>query len=67
MAMNKQGTDIIETEALDASGACCAACGLQFRYTNDRLRMDERSFICKSCYRSMLFPEVVVRCPELPD
>ena len=67
MAMNKQGKDIIEAESVDTCGSCCSACGLQFRYTNDRLRMDERSFICESCYQNMLFPEVVVRCSELPD
>jgi hypothetical protein len=67
MAMNKPETDIIETETEDADSSCCSACGLQFRYSNDRLRMDERSFVCETCYQNMLFPEVVVRCPELPD
>jgi len=67
MAMDEQRVDSIKTEAMDAGGSCCSACGLQFRCTNERLRMDERSFICGSCYQNMLFPEVVVKCPELPD
>jgi hypothetical protein len=38
-----------------------------FPQLNDKASIITKLYFCGSCYQDMLFPEVIIRCPQLTD
>lgn len=65
--MELKTCEAIVPKSRGAENESCTRCGEKFKSANDKILQGEQEGVCAACYRNIVFPEVIMRCPELVE